>query len=667
MTSITISRDETVIPARLASAIRGLFIALALGALSLPLLLAAPGPLSGDESRYLAEGLNLALGKGFTYTTGGLVTDHGPVYPALLAGELKLSGGALDGVSWLPRLFALANAALALALGWRLFGRATGLLAAAAALVSSFLLLMGSGVHAEVVQVSFLLLSLLALEPALRGGSIQMAALSGAALGLATLTDGSALLWLPLPLVAMTLLGPAVDRRRALLLAYGGAFLAAAGWWWAYLFAASDTFYLVDTLEHGAVWLAAGSTFVAVATLSTLAVSGRGRAAAAWRWPVTGLVLAAWVGLVLAALEASATPAFPRDYLGNGWDYARTDLSSWLRPLPLIGVAWVYVTYRAARGSLGDRLLLLAFVLELPFVLFAANRDLELRELLPAVYLSYLALARSAIDFGQWLSEAGREALSPALSSIAAVVVVLAGFSWFALTEIDRFGDMRDAFSETAVASWHWDNPLARESAAWIEAEVPPGTAVMSARLYGTRLYALTNGAYPMYELPAVRVELAGEPPAAVRAASLVPSEGMATGGAAPWLYLRRDAQRGSYIGLSERDLLAAIAAHEIGYLVLTGDDGTLSSLSLLPYFQDHPAFTPVRSLVADERNQVHVFAVDAGALASTSPPARVSQPTSQALQQAFGAERAHELLIGLSPAGYVVTETFGTEVSYRP
>lgn len=663
MTTSAISHSDIVTPLRVASAIRAIGVVVALVGLSLPLLLAEPGPLSSDESLYVAEGLNIALGKGFIYTTGELVNHRGPMFPLLLALDFKLAGGTLDHAYWVPRLFALANAGLVLALGWRFFGRETGVLSAGATLVSSFLLLMGSSLFLDGTETFFMLVALFALHPALRQGSLRWAALSGASLGLATLTKESALLWLPLPLVAVALLGPAVDRPRPLLVAYAASFVAVAGWWWVYVYAVTDRVYLLGSIDQASVWLGVGLACLALGAIGAMLLANRRRGLGARsRWIVAGAIVTAWCALFLIGLERHATWPFPADYATTVPDYVSNVMSSWLRPLPLIGVGWLYVAYRAARGSLSDRLLVLGLLLFLPFLLFAANRDLHLRDALPIVYLSYIALARSAVDFARWLGEAGREALTPSLSVAIGVLLVAVGFGWFALTETDRFGELRGSFSQSVVAQEHWDNPLAGEAAAWIAEEVPAGTPIMSGRLYYSHLYTLMDAEYPIYQLPTVRVDFTGDPVAPERATTLFRWEDheLPTGDAVPWLYLRQYPDKLYYIGLSEVDLLASIEEHEVGYLVLTGDDAGFSSLSLLPYFEDHPAFVPVESFVHDDANQIHIFKIDPDRLISTTPPARVSRTTVASLQGTFGPEGAHELLIGLSPSGYLVTDAPG-------
>ena len=127
-----------------------------------------------------------------------------------------------------------------------------------------------------------------------------------------------------------------------------------------------------------------------------------------------------------------------------------------------------------------------------------------------------------------------------------------------------------------------------------------------------------------------------------------------------PWLYLRRYPDKGYYVALSERDLLAGLKEHDIAYLVLTGDDAGFSSLSLLPYFEEHPVFRRVAAFVYDATNQVHIFRVESSRLRPVAPPARVSEATAEALRAQLGVTEAKTLLDGLSPQGYVLTSSYG-------
>jgi 4-amino-4-deoxy-L-arabinose transferase-like glycosyltransferase len=591
------------------------------------------------------------------------VNHRGPVFPAILALDFKVAGYSLDHALWVSRLFALGSAALLLALGWRLFGREAGLLAAAFALASALLTLLGASLFLDGAQTFFLLLTLLLVHVALRDGGAHWAALAGGAFGLAVLTKESALLWLPLPCLAVLLLGPAVDRPGRLLVAYGLGLLAVAGWWWPYVYAVTGRVYLLGAPSSAAGWPAAGGAAMALLSLASVKFAQRPEASRLdmrARWGVALALLAAWGALFVAGLERHSLWPYPADYLTSVPDYTSTVLASWVQPLPLIGLAWCYVAYRALRGSLGDRLLLLGLLLFLPFALFVANRNLHVRDMLPLVYLSYLALGRGAVDGARWLAELSSEAM-PRVAGVVAAMVMIAAFGWFAVAQAERFAAERDDFHAGVVSQQHWDNALARDTAAWISDHVPPGTPVMSTRLYYSHLYTLTGARYPWWQLPTVRVDFEGDPPAPVRRSTLFRWEDhrLPDGPGGPWLYLQRYPAKGYYIALSEQDLIDEIAEHDIGYFVLTGDDAGFSSLSLRAYFDNHPYFEKVKSFVVDDANQAHIYRVLPAFDEPVAPPALVDSATVEALYEELGADRAEALLDGLSPGGYTTSAAY--------
>ena len=633
-------------------------------ALAIPLLTAEPAALTSDESLYVSEGLNLAEGNGFTYSNGEAVTHRGPIFPALLAADFAIGGFSIENALVVPKLFALGSAMLLLALGWRFFGREAGLLAAVLALASSLLTATGSSLFLDGTQSFFLLLALLLLHPALKEGRPLYAGLAGGALGLAFLTKESALLWLPLPFLAVLLLGPAVRNPGRLVAAYGAGLLAMAGWWWPYVLAVTGDVYLLGGSWAAMAWLAAG--LIAVVLLATVAVLlGRRtspiRLSQRGRWTLTSALLLAWGALLIFGMEQHSASDFSPHYFTNVPDYTRSVLASWVQPLPLIAVAWGYVAYRAYKGSLGDRLLILGLLLFLPFAVFVASRSLHVSNLLPLVYLSYAALGRSAVDFARWLAQRMGAGLTPAIGAGVAAAIVVGALGWFAFEESQRAVQQQDAFDATLVQQGNWDNPLALETAGWIEEHIPAGTPIMSGRLYSTHLYSLTGAQYPLWQLPTVRVDIDNDTSGLARAGTLFRWEdhSMPTGAAEPWLYLRRHSVNGYFVALSEQDLMAGLREHEIEYLVLTGDDAGFSSLSLLPYFETHPYFKSVSSFVADESNQAHIFQVVGAFDEPTNAPALVNDATVAALEDKLGAERAQALLQGLSPGGFATSSAY--------
>ena len=91
------------------------------------------------------------------------------------------------------------------------------------------------------------------------------------------------------------------------------------------------------------------------------------------------------------------------------------------------------------------------------------------------------------------------------------------------------------------------------------------------------------------------------------------------------WLYLRRFPDKGYWVGLSQQELLEYIVAHEIDFIVLTGDDVAFSSLHYADYFAAHPAFKMIYRMRASESDQFFAYAVDRDLLFhnSTRPPSR--------------------------------------------
>jgi 4-amino-4-deoxy-L-arabinose transferase-like glycosyltransferase len=647
--------ERTRLPAGLAL-VAGLSV---LVVLSLLLLQPRAQPLTSDESLYLAQGLSLAEGHGYTYTTGEPAHHRGPVFPALLALDLTIGGKTLENAYWLPRALAFGAAMLTLLLGWRLYGREAGMLGCGLVLASSLLGLLANTLFLDGAQSFFVLATLCCVHVAIRRSDWRWAAAAGAALGIAFLTKESALQLLPLPFLLVALQGRAVDRPGRLLLAYSGAFAATAGWWWVYVYTVTGTVYLLGEPSHSALWVTAGLALVVVAAgvalLASRTFDGRSLRQGA-RWGLVGLATAIWGGFFIVGLEAHSGWDFASDYFRTVPDYTTSVLASWLRPLPLIALSWGYVGYRAIRGSLSDRVLLLALLLLLPFALFVANRSLHVRDVLPLVYLSYVALARSGVDFARWAADALKRAANPLLGPALAAALLVLAFGWFVVAEQQRLVAAVDAFEPNAVQEDNWGNPLAQQTASWIETNVAPGMPIMSSRLYYSHVFFLTGARYPTWQVPTVRVDFRNNPHALARTNTMFRWEDhlMPAGPAEPWLYLRRYPTKGYYIALSERDFLDGLREHSIGYLVLSGNDGGFSSLSLLPYAEAQAGFALEQSFEADANNQVHIFRVDAEALRPVALPAAVSQGTLDALQAQLGPE-ARALLEGMNPAGYEI------------
>jgi 4-amino-4-deoxy-L-arabinose transferase-like glycosyltransferase len=167
--------------------------------------------LIGDEAEYLASADWLALGRGFSWHLNYFWT-RAPLYPLFLAGHIALFGRALEPIFISQTLLSLLNIALIYALTWQLAsalpapdrpftaGLAAGLAALYLPFASYTQILLG-----ETLFITLLLSTLLGLGWWLRATPLRtrlrVLFASGIALGLATLTRGLALGFVPVVLL----------------------------------------------------------------------------------------------------------------------------------------------------------------------------------------------------------------------------------------------------------------------------------------------------------------------------------------------------------------------------------------------------------------------------------------------------------------------------------
>jgi len=182
-----------------------LLLALAAG-LALRALLWGALPRIGlisDEAEYLASADWLALGRGFAWHTQYLWT-RAPLYPLFLAGHVALFGRELAPIAVSQTALSLLNVALVYALALQTAeGRtAPGVAALLAALylplASYAQLLLSETLFLSLLLGAFLLAGRWAARPASAPGALWPLAAAGVLLGLATLTRGLTLLFLPL-------------------------------------------------------------------------------------------------------------------------------------------------------------------------------------------------------------------------------------------------------------------------------------------------------------------------------------------------------------------------------------------------------------------------------------------------------------------------------------
>jgi len=624
------------------------WIALALIAaavLWLPMLVAGPSHLTSDESLYLAESHNIARGQGFTYPSGEPITHRAPLYPLALAPAVARGGD--DAAYALAKAMIVANALLVMVLAWRVGGALAGTVAGFAASASAYLSGLGTTLYLDPMQCAFMLGAVLALLEATRTRRARWFAIAGVCTGVAFLVKESAVEWIPLAAVAwlaLPSLRNSAGARGALVftLAFG---VAVAPWLiWAY--AETSTLFLIGAPDAGvaALILAAAAAYAgfagALARWPSMPPTLRNRAPRL-ALPAAAALTIAWGAFMLFGLTRYSSWSYPNDYLSSVPRYLRT-VAPQAQPYFLLVAAWCVVTWRAVRGDDVSRLLAVAALLFAPFALFTANRGLQLRDALPIVYLSYVALGvatavvmanlRERIDapFGEVLLYGGL-----AVAGVALAVHQTASF----LAE-------RSETSSAAVRADNWDSPFVRQISDWMSAHLPEGSHVLSSRLYFSSVHVNTDGRFRIRQMPTVRVD-----PEAGQDGLLVPRSNLFRWGdhalrpslpSDNWLHLRRFPGKEYWVGLRQQELLEYITEHEIDYILLTGEDIAFSSLQYADYFSGHPAFTLLHRIRVSAADQFFVYAVDRDALfvkehsmaISPSDAADLERETGMSLQE---------------------------------
>lgn len=586
--------------------------------------------LTSDESLYLSEGFNIATGRGLTYTSGEPIVHRPPLFPALLATDFKLAGLSLDNAYWVPRIFTILSAMVLYFLGLRLFNFWAGFLAASLAMGSSYLNYVGgTNLFLDGTLAFFVLLSLALLVQALESDRGWWFAAAGTALGLAFLVKETALAWAPLVVITPLLF----QRYRTVACARGVAlymagFVAVTGWWFAWVYAETRDLYAFR-LSTRTTFLLAGLVLALLVVAGVLlllrarSLKDVGRLvvrlgpAESPLWPVAGLVLLiAWALVSLRSLEAGSTEFVTHNYFDTVPDYFQTIVSSNVQPYYAVLAAWALVLVAAVRGHRQSGLLVVALVLFLPIIVFVGNREWEIRQITPAIYLSYLALGAVGGAFLAWLGGFLRERTQGLRTAgYLSAAALLAVFGVFLFDQQQDFRDRVQGIDRQAVRVDDWDNPQVHRVANWMEENIPGESRILTSRLYFSHLYFLTGGRNTIIQLPTVRVEVnAGNETPLTSVGTLHRHENHLMGPPRPenhWLYLKKYPHHGFWVALSEEDLLSALRDREPDYVIISGEDAGYSSLTYLDYFIGNPAFELLYSDRPSGGSHVYVFKVD--------------------------------------------------------
>lgn len=608
-------------------------------ALALPLLFASPANLTSDESLYYAEAYNIAHGEGLTYPSGEAITHRAPLYPLLMAPALRLAGS--DGAYAVAKAMVVVNALLVMALAWRAAGGLAGTIAGVTAAAASYLNGLGTTLYLDPMQCALLLGALLALQQAMRDARLRWWALSGAAVGLAFLVKESAVQWAPLGVaawLAVPSLRGANGTRGAF--AFTAMLAAVVAPWWAWVYAHDGDLFMLGDPSALTIGLIC-TVFVALGLFGLVAWRAPMRIEPAPSLRVRALLalVVAWGGFMFYGLTVYSTWPYPNDLASTLPRYA-TSVMPQAQPYFLLVAAWGWAIVRARRDE-HVRLLLIAAALLAPFALFAANRGLQLRDLLPLVYVSYVLLGLAAADVIRTIARVIDDATGEMFVYGALAVALVA----FAAQQTLAFRDANAAAAAIGVRVDNWESPFVRDSAAWIEANLPESSRLLTSRLYFSSLHVETDAQFEIRQLPTVRVDVDASRTPMLDARSNLFRWGdddlRATQPEDRWLSLKQFPGKDYWIGINQQELYAYIAEHESDYLVLTGEDVAFSSLSYASVLTAHPAFRLIHWERATAGDQLFVYAIDHSRLAVVDAPLAISPRDLASLSRETGLNRA--------------------------
>ena len=455
------------------------------------------GPVTSDESLYLSEAVSIAHGH-LTYSSGAPIVHRPPLFPATLAPVMQLTDNSLEVARVVPALYALAALVALFMLGRLLFGSMVAAVSVVLAASAAYPARMSSEFFVDTPSTAFLLAAAAALVYGTRArwSAEAWCAVGGLLLGMAFLLKETAAFWLPLPLVIAVfdaskreLLRPSCVAR------WLGAFALLAAPWLGWVLWQTGGVYKLSF--HATAELAAGAVavvgFGAIFVAAVRRVRPNVTAAAAGSF-----LLLAWSAFSLRILELRPEPASV-DYLRTVPHWLLHVFGTSVEPSPLIGLAWLFVLYRALRGDSSARTLSLIAALCLPLLVFIANRGWEPREVMPVVYLSYLALAWALIDIGtrvaaSWPERQRYVAGALLLASVAVVAAFVSGLNPSSSPDTG------------SAAILNWTGPEEQATSAMLD-RVPSGSVVLSSRLYYSQLYVDHGGRFGISQLPTLGVQ----------------------------------------------------------------------------------------------------------------------------------------------------------------
>ena len=428
-----------------------------------------------DTARYLLAGSQLISGDALEDVDA--ISDynggHGPGLPVLVGSLILLFGRDTVALVWALRLISLLNPLLAYFLVKRISTPVAGLLAAALVSLLAINVRSQVAINIDALQLAFYLLSLLSLLAAIKRGGALLALLSGVLLGVALLTKETAVVDLPLALLAVLLLD---WNARGALWHYLGVTLVCLPWWvWTYL--ATGEVYLVGSLPAGlrvpilvaaVIFLILAAVAYASGRVARFLADRRQR-----RWAGLFVTVAWTVGLTGLMLSTSshalgkASVGLLRPYLANLLEPA-------IVVVPVLLSVVGYAGWKAFREMGAWRLLALALLFQIPVCLLLTVQRWAVRQFLVPQTLVFCILAALVVAAfsAAWRGRGGSYRIAVAVGAALLTVILLASSVQTVRALLPR--DLAGGFKRPEPVL-----PSAEGMVDWMAENVPAGERIL--------------------------------------------------------------------------------------------------------------------------------------------------------------------------------------------
>jgi hypothetical protein len=431
--------------------------------------------ISNDAARYLLAGSQIISGQALedlnsiSEFNGG----HGPGLPTLIGSLILILGRDTEALAWAVRLLALLNPLLAYVLVKRISSPVAGLIAAALVALLGYNVKSPLAVNVDAPLLTLYLLSLLAMVAAIRRDSSLLALLSGVLLGASILTKETALVNLPLALLAVLLLDWDV---RGALWHYLGLVLVCLPWW-VWVWSATGEVYLVHPLP-------VSLQIPLVIVTSILVVFAAGAYASGMvdrfladerrrRWAGLFVVLA-WTVLLSGLLLATAAHALGR----LSFEELRLYLDKLLAPsivvVPTLLLVIGYVAWKAVWRDGAWRLLALALLFQGPVCLLLMVERWAPRQFLILQTLLFCALAALVVDAGQ-AALRGRGYSARLIGALVAAPLALL----LLVASVERVQALLPENRVSGLSGQHRVATQETEMIGWMAENVPEGERIL--------------------------------------------------------------------------------------------------------------------------------------------------------------------------------------------